>query len=253
MNFSTRLLNLARLHPTHLLSEDIFDVDVVTLAPRQRRMRVQLSGFLNNFLQVTLQPKPSEINTIEPYEPSHQPVHTHRLAAVQVHQINGTSLALEQRARLEQYLRHQALEIVLLLENAACQIQQYLIAPILLHGHLEQLRILDANPTERQISREHLLVASVELARRLAVVARFVGHLGDAQHVAVIVTDGHRENRLGVVVGLLVDVAAAEARVGVGVADVDRLFGVRHAAGDSDTERYADGLGATACECVGEH
>lgn len=77
---------------------------------------------------------------------------TYRLAAVQVEQIDGASLALEQLLRLGHDLRHEALEVVLLLEYVPRQIEQYLIAPVLLHGQLEQLGVLYADAAKGEVS-----------------------------------------------------------------------------------------------------
>lgn len=77
---------------------------------------------------------------------------TYCLAAVQIQQINGASLALEQLLRLGHDLRDEALEIVLLLEYVPRQVQEYLIAPVLLHGQLEQLCVLYPDAAKGEVS-----------------------------------------------------------------------------------------------------
>lgn len=51
-------------------------------------------------------------------------VYTYGFAAVQVHQVDGAAFAFQQVLRLSHYLRHQALQVVLLLEDAASQVEQ---------------------------------------------------------------------------------------------------------------------------------
>lgn len=78
--------------------------------------------------------------------------HTYCLAAVQIQQVNGASLAFKQLLRLGHDLRDEALEIVLLLEYVPRQIEEYLVAPVFLHGQLEQLRVLYADAAECEVS-----------------------------------------------------------------------------------------------------
>lgn len=78
--------------------------------------------------------------------------HTYCLAAVQIEQVNGASLTLEQLLRLGHDFRDETLEIVLLLEYVSRQIEEYLIASVFLHGQLEQLRVLYADAAECEVS-----------------------------------------------------------------------------------------------------
>lgn len=84
---------------------------------------------------------------------------TYRFATVEIEQEDGTAFALEQLARLGHDLRHQTLEVVLLGEDVPGEIEQYLVAPVLLDGHFEQLRILDADAAERKVTAEDLDIA----------------------------------------------------------------------------------------------
>lgn len=65
------------------------------------------------------------------------------LAALQVDEKDRTAFALEQIPGFFHYLCNQTLEIVLLFEDAARQVQQDLIALILQHAVLEELCILN--------------------------------------------------------------------------------------------------------------
>lgn len=78
--------------------------------------------------------------------------YTYCLATIQVKQINGASLALEEFLRLGHDFRDETLEIILLLEYVSRQIEEYLIAPVFLNGQLEQLRVLYADTAEREVS-----------------------------------------------------------------------------------------------------
>lgn len=78
--------------------------------------------------------------------------HTYCFTAIQIKQINGTSLALEELLRFGHDLCNETLEIVLLFEYVSRQIEEYLIAPVFLHGQLEQLRVLYADTAEREVS-----------------------------------------------------------------------------------------------------
>jgi len=77
---------------------------------------------------------------------------TYCLAAVQIQQVNGASLTLEQLLRLGHDLCDETLEIILFLEYVPRQIKEYLIAPVFLHGQLEQLRVLYADATKCEVS-----------------------------------------------------------------------------------------------------
>lgn len=77
---------------------------------------------------------------------------TYCFAAVQIQQVNGASLALEQLLRLGHDLRDKTLEIVLLLKYVPRQIEEYLIASVFLYGQLKQLRVLYADATECEVS-----------------------------------------------------------------------------------------------------
>jgi len=91
--------------------------------------------------------------------------HTYCLAAVQIQQVHGASLTLEQFLRLGHDLRDKTLKIVLLLEYIPRQIEEYLIASIFLHGQLEQLRVLYADAAECEVSA--IIDAVVKLDTRL--------------------------------------------------------------------------------------
>ena len=133
---------------------------------------------------------------------------THRLAAIQIQQIHSASLALEQVLRLGHDLRDEAFQIILLLEYAARQVQQYLIPAVLEYGELEELGVLDADAAEGEVALEHLDVVVGELVTAV----RLVDYLRDADHVALVITDRHREDQGSLVAGAHVD-RAVEARV----------------------------------------
>lgn len=78
--------------------------------------------------------------------------HTYCLAAIQIQQVNGASLALEQFLCLGHDLGNEAFEIILLFKYVPRQIEEYLIASVLLHGQLEQLRVLYADAAECEVS-----------------------------------------------------------------------------------------------------
>lgn len=55
--------------------------------------------------------------------------------------------------------------LYLLLEYAPRQIEQYLVPPVFLDGHLEQLRVLNADTAKREVSPENLDVVLGKLHR----------------------------------------------------------------------------------------
>lgn len=79
-------------------------------------------------------------------------MHTYCFTAIQIEQINSASLALEELLRFGHDLCNETLEIVLLLEYVSRQVEEYLIAPVFLHGQLEQLRVLYADTAECEVS-----------------------------------------------------------------------------------------------------
>lgn len=67
---------------------------------------------------------------------------TYLLAAVEIHQEYRAAFTFKKFPRLRHDFGNKTLEIVLFLEDAACQIQKNLIAPIFLDGHFKELRVL---------------------------------------------------------------------------------------------------------------
>lgn len=73
-----------------------------------------------------------------------------------------TSLALQQLPRFCHYLRHEALEIALLLEYTPSQGQQYLIPLIFEYRRFEKLRILNTDAAKSKITAEDFNVTGGE-------------------------------------------------------------------------------------------
>lgn len=85
------------------------------------------------------------------------------LAAVEIHQENRAAFTFKKFPCLCHDFGDKTLEIVLLLEDAARQIQQDLIASVLLDGHFKELRILYANAAKSQISAKDFHIMLIEL------------------------------------------------------------------------------------------
>ncbi|KAF7276144.1 hypothetical protein GWI33_010880 [Rhynchophorus ferrugineus] len=76
-----------------------------------------------------------------------------------------------------------------------------LIPFIFEHGHLEELRVLNTDAAERQVSLEDFDVAIGELGG----VVGLVDDLGDADHIALVIADGHAEDQVGLVARTQID------------------------------------------------
>jgi hypothetical protein len=73
----------------------------------------------------------------------------YRFTALEIDEKDSAALALEQVSRLTHDFRHQTLQVVLLLEDAARQVQQDLVALVLEHAVLEELCVLNACGRQR--------------------------------------------------------------------------------------------------------
>ncbi len=98
---------------------------------------------------------------------------------------------------------------------------------------LEQARILERGGSLQRQAFEQALVFAVEVAGTL------VQHLGDADHLAVLVADRNAEDVARAVAGAPVHLLV-EARIGVGVGDDFRLAAGEHRAGDAEPAGEAD-------------
>lgn len=141
-------------------------------------------------------------------------------------------MTLQQTPRLVHNLCDEALQIVLLFEYILGQIQQNLIAAILLHRGFKELRILDADSAKGQIPAKYLNVLLAECSRTV----RFVDNLRHANHVALIIANGHGQQCVRLVARPLVNLRT-EPLVRVRLIDVDDLLCFGHDSCDADPER----------------
>lgn len=75
---------------------------------------------------------------------------------------DSTSFTFEELSSFCHDLRHQTLQVVLLLKYTPCESQQDLVPLILEYWRFEELRILDANAAECQVSFEHFHISCGE-------------------------------------------------------------------------------------------
>src|SRR4029077_5471485 len=104
----------------------------------------------------------------------------------------------------------------------------------------DELRVLDRDGRRRAERAQRLLVVGGELPASV-----LVDHLEHADDAVVLSGHREREKALRAVAGALVGFGV-EARILVGVGDVDRLAGGRDEAGDAHTDGLPDLAGASA-------
>jgi hypothetical protein len=111
--------------------------------------------------------------------------------------------------------------------------QQHGFLALLALDLFEQARVLQRRGRLQREAFEQFLVLAVEIARLL------VQHLGNADHLAVLVADRYAEDVARAIAGAAVHLLV-EAWVGIGVGDDFRLAAGEHRTGDAEVAGEAD-------------
>ena len=138
----------------------------------------------------------------------------------------------EQRGRRRHDLFQQRIEMDFR-DDGNADFEQHRLLALLAFDFLEQAGVLEGRRSLQRQAFEQALVLGVEIAGEL------VQHLGDADHLALLVAYRHAEDVAGLVTGLAVDLLV-ETRVGIGVADDFRFAAREYRAGDAEMAGETD-------------